>query len=201
VTGRRAFRVDALLGQREVVVKGLSRLVSSVDVLTGASAEPDGSILLVLDAAGLLARAERTVGATIPQPAQPNGPTRDRARVLVVDDALTVRELQRSVLHQAGYDVDVAADASEAMACLRDRPFDVVLTDVEMPAVDGFALTEAIKADPTLRDTAVVLLTSRSSETDRRRGLEAGASAYLLKSAFDETALLDTVARLGGDRR
>ena len=197
VTGRRAFRVDSLVGQREVVVKGLTRLVSAVDVLAGASAEPDGSILLVLDAAGLLARAEHAPDAasvvTVPQ-------TGDRARVLVVDDALTVRELQRAVLDHAGYEVSAAADAREAMARLREAPFDVVLTDVEMPTVDGFALTKAIRADPALQDTAVVLLTSRSSEADRRRGMAAGASAYLLKSAFDETALLGTVERLVAKR-
>ena len=166
-------------------------------MLAGASAEPDGSILLVLDAAGLLARAEHapdTASAvTVPQ-------TGDRARVLVVDDALTVRELQRAVLDHAGYEVSAAADAREAMARLREAPFDVVLTDVEMPTVDGFALTKAIRADPALQDTAVVLLTSRSSEADRRRGMAAGASAYLLKSAFDETALLGTVERLVAKR-
>ena len=124
----------------------------------------------------------------------------DPVRVLVVDDALTVRELQRSILERAGYEVRTASDGLEALARLAESPVDLVLTDVEMPRMDGFALTEAIRAHQGLRNTAVLVLTSRAGDEDRRRGLEAGADGYIVKSAFDQAALLDAVERLLGGR-
>lgn len=203
VTRRYAFRVDGLLGQRDVVVKGLSRLLPRLEVLAGASVEPDGRILLVLDATGVINRArlgrrmtpvDRTAG---PAPdAAPAG--RLTAHVLVVDDALTVRELERSILERAGYRVRTASDGRDALDRLAEELPDLVLTDVEMPRLDGFALTEEIRARPELANLPVVLLTSRASDEDRRRGLDAGADAYIVKSAFDETALLGVVERLLG---
>ena len=200
VTRQYAFRVGALLGQRDVVVKGLSRLLPRLDVIAGASVEPDGSIVLVLDVAGLIDRArqsrKRLEGLAVDKPAEPS--TLTRARVLVVDDALTVRELQRSILERGGYEVLSASDGAEAMAILAESPVDLVLTDVEMPRMDGFALTEAIRADPARGNVPVLILTSRSSEVDRQRGMEAGADGYIVKSAFNEAALLSAVERLLG---
>jgi two-component system chemotaxis sensor kinase CheA len=202
VTRKHAFRVDALLGQRDVVVKGLGRLLPRLEVLAGASVEPDGSILLVLDALGLIDRARRAK-ATVPvHPEAGQGeitPSR-RGTILVVDDALTVRELERSILERAGYEVRTASDGVEALALLAERRSDLVLTDVEMPRMDGFALTEAIRAHPMQANVPVLILSSRASEEDRQRGLEVGADGYIVKSAFDETALLDAVERVLGRR-
>jgi two-component system chemotaxis sensor kinase CheA len=205
ITRRHAFRVDQLLGQRDVLVKGMGGLLPRFDTLTGVSVEPDGSILPVLDASGLI-DAGRREGARnrTAQPPIEDSPVRAhgfRARLLVVDDALTVRELQRSILERAGYDVLTASDGQEALARLSEGPFDLVLTDVEMPRMDGFSLTEAIRAQPGLANTAIIILTSRASETDKRRGLEAGADGYIVKSAFDETSLLAAVERLLGRAR
>jgi two-component system chemotaxis sensor kinase CheA len=203
LTRKHAFRVDALLGQRDVVVKGLGRLLPRLKVLAGASVEPDGSILLVLDAPGLIERA-RLASASVPVAAgpepEPGGGTVPlrRAAILVVDDALTVREL--SILERAGYEVRTASDGVEALARLAEQSADLVLTDVEMPRMDGFALTEAIRAHPALANVTVLILTSRASEEDRQRGLEVGANGYIVKSAFDETALLGAVERLLGRR-
>jgi two-component system chemotaxis sensor kinase CheA len=203
LTRRHAFRVSELIGQREVVVKGLSRLLPRVDVLAGASVEPDGSILLVLDVPGLIDRARfARAGAASPgsqtddEPAAV--PAQRRARLLVVDDAMTVRELQRSILERAGYDVITAVDGVEALARLAEAPVDLVLTDVEMPRMDGFALTEAIRKRTTRSNVPVLMLTSRASEADRQRGLEAGADGYIIKSAFNEAALVSAVERLLG---
>jgi two-component system chemotaxis sensor kinase CheA len=118
----------------------------------------------------------------------------------VVDDALTVRELQRSILERAGYRVRMASDGAEALATLIGEPADLVLTDVEMPRLDGFALTEAIRSHPALANTAVLILSSRASDEDRLRGMEAGADGYIVKSAFDERGLLTAVERLLGSR-
>ena len=140
VTRKHAFRVDTLVGQRDVVVKGMGRLLPRLDLLAGASVEPDGSILLVLDAPGLIDRARLTrktaIGRARRDVLEHSGP---RGRVLVVDDALTIRELERSILERAGYEVRTAEDGIEALAGLVEAPCDLVLTDVEMPRMDGFA--------------------------------------------------------------
>jgi len=202
LTRRHAFQVDALLGQREVVLKDLGRLLPRVDLLGGASVEPDGAILLVLDASGLVERARRTVpvaGVPVPSgtPAR-QAPPVAHASILVVDDAPVVRELERSILERAGYQVRTAADGQEALAMLAAAPGDLVITDVDMPRCNGFELTSAIRAEPELAGLPVVILTSKADDADHRRGLDAGADAYVVKSAFDEQALLDVVARLLG---
>lgn len=197
-TGRHAFLVDALLGQRDVVVKGLSALVPRLDVIAGASVEPDGSILLVLDPPGLVDRSARATSRSVVDVSPGPVAVHRHGRLLVVDDALTVRELQRTILERAGFEVEVAADGVEALERLEDDVFDLVLTDVEMPRMDGFALTERIRAHPIHGQVAVLILTSLASDTDRRRGMDAGADGYIVKSAFDEQALLAAVDRLVG---
>ncbi|MDT4976078.1 MAG: two-component system, chemotaxis family, sensor kinase CheA, partial [Pseudonocardiales bacterium] len=117
---------------------------------------------------------------------------------LVVDDALTIRELQRSILERAGFEVRVATDGNHALSNLAEEPSDLVLTDIEMPNMDGFALTEAIRAHPTLANIPVLILSSRTGDADRQRGLEAGADGYITKSGFDEASLLSAVNRLLG---
>ena len=120
------------------------------------------------------------------------------ASVLVVDDTAVVRELERSILEGAGYRVRTAADGRLALAALADAPADLVVTDVEMPNCDGLELTRAIRARPGLAGLPVVVVTSRASETDRRRAMEAGADAYLVKGDLDQRALLEVVGRLLG---
>ena len=200
---RYGFQVDALVGQRDVVVKDLGHLLPRLGVVRGAGVDPDGSVLIVLDAAGLIDRAWQsrpTPGAAAPDGAPP-APLPQGGGILVVDDALTVRELQRSILERAGYRVRLAGDGIEALATLIDEPADLVLTDVEMPRLDGFGLTEAIRAHPALANTAVLILSSRASDQDRLRGMESGADGYIVKSAFDERGLLAAVERLLGSRR
>jgi two-component system chemotaxis sensor kinase CheA len=196
---RHGFGVDRLLEQRDVVLKSLSRGLPHLPAVAGASVEPDGSILLVLDPPGLIQRARRTGIADDRRPPI-HPPDRPRRRILVVDDALTVRELQRSILERAGFEVRVAADGGEALAKLAEEPSDLVLTDVEMPIMDGFALTEAIRAHPSVANIPVLILTSRASEADRQRGLDVGADGYIIKSGFDEGSLLTAVNRLLGAR-
>jgi len=140
--------------------------------------------------------AER-IGLAVEQELSPR--TR-HGSILVVDDALTVRELQRSILERAGFAVRVANDGIEALELLADEPSDLVLTDVEMPRMDGFALTEAIRAQPELANTSILVLTSLATEADRQRGLDAGADGYIVKAAFDEAALLSAVDHLLGRR-
>ena len=201
MTRRHAFRVDTLLGQRNVVVNDLGRLLPRLELLAGAALEPDGSILLVLDVSGLVDRARwiRSAGgparaaapAELPAPAEP-------ASVLVVDDTAVVRELERSILEQAGYRVRTAGDGHQALAALADAPADLVVTDVDMPNCDGLQLTRSIRAEPSLAGLPVLVVTSKSTDADRRRALEAGADAYLRKGDLDQRALLEVVGRLLG---
>lgn len=194
---RHAFTVDRLIGQRDVVVKAMSPLLPHLAAVAGAGVEADGSILVVLDPPGLIERARRS-SRTAPSKS-PDGETGPaRPRVLVVDDALVVRELQRAILQRAGFDVRVAADGQQALAQLAEQPCDLVVTDIEMPRMDGFALTAAIRGHPTLANIPVLIVSSRSSDADRRRGLDAGADGYITKSSFDESGLLTAVNRLIG---
>jgi two-component system chemotaxis sensor kinase CheA len=122
-----------------------------------------------------------------------------RGRVLVVDDAATVRELQRSILERAGYEVEVAGDGRAALQLLASQAFDLVLADLEMPELDGLRLIEAIRADQQLAGLPVIIITSSTDEADRRRGLDAGANGYMVKNSFDEAGLLGAVDdALGG---
>ncbi len=152
----------------------------------------------MLDPPGLIERARRDSSRLVGDVEEAKVQQGRSGRLLVVDDALTVRELQRAILERAGFDVTVAGDGIEALAHLENETFDLVLTDVEMPRMDGFALTERIRAHPSLSNVAVLILTSLASDTDRRRGMDAGADGYIVKSAFDEQSLLAAVDRLVG---
>ena len=194
---RHAFQVDRLIGQRDVVLKALNPLLSHLPAVAGASVEPDGSVLLVLDPPGLIQRARQASRVNgLRSPIERS--RAHRRSILVVDDALTIRELQRSILERAGFDVRVATDGNHALSNLAEEPSDLVLTDIEMPNMDGFELTEAIRAHPTLANIPVLILSSRSSDADRQRGLDVGADGYIIKSSFDEASLLSAVNRLLG---
>jgi two-component system chemotaxis sensor kinase CheA len=207
-----ALRVDAIGDQREVLVNAVPGTVPSNDLVVGASAEPDGTVMLVLDAEAVVEgaaearrpRAASALAEALVAPKDDPGDTTPvahapRARILVVDDALTVRELQRTILERAGYHVTVAVDGRDALARLADETFDLVLTDVEMPEIDGLELVRMMRSDEDLSTVPVVVLTSRGSEEDRRAGMEAGADAYIVKSAFDEAALRAVVSNLLGE--
>jgi CheY-like chemotaxis protein len=128
----------------------------------------------------------------------PGAARTDRPRILVVEDSVGVRELERVILEGAGYDVVTAVDGPDGAARLDGEPADLVLSDVEMPGKDGFALTRTIRSTRGWEHVPVVIMTSRGSEDDQRAGLEAGASAYLLKTEFDQDQLVTTVRRLVG---
>jgi two-component system chemotaxis sensor kinase CheA len=193
-----AYQVGVLVGQRDVMVTSLGAFVPQLPVVAGAAVEADGSILMVLNG-GALARDVQVsfaAGNTATLVAV-DGPE-PVASVLVADDALPVRELQRSILENAGYRVVVAEDGADALAALgRDR-VDLVLTDVDMPRMNGFDLTRAIRADPYLANVPVVILSSKGSPRDQQEGLDAGADAYIVKDAFGEGLLLAAVQQLLG---
>lgn len=192
---RRALMVDELLEETEIVIRPLELPDESVsESLAGVALLPSGRITLVLSVAALLQRAggtDRTVRA--------RGATRAPARrVLVVDDSITTRTLEASVLQAAGYEVLTAVDGRAAWQLLQERGADLVLSDVQMPNMDGYQLCELIRSNPKFESLPVILVTSLESPEQRRRGLEAGADAYIVKSSFDQEELLDTVRQLMG---
>jgi two-component system, chemotaxis family, sensor kinase CheA len=198
-SGRRVAAVcDALIGKEEVVVKPLGPLLQSLSTYLGAAILGDGRIALLVDPLAAVRSAGRRAVATTPDvaPVRTGG---DTPRVLVVEDSLAVRELQRGILEAAGYQVETARDGREALDRLgRDETIELVLTDVDMPEVDGIELTKTIRADPAREHLPIVIVTSKGEDDDRRRGIDAGADAYMVKRSFDQQALLDTVERLIG---
>jgi two-component system, chemotaxis family, sensor kinase CheA len=196
--GRLAVACEEVIGEQEVVVKPLGRSLSGVPGYLGAAILGDGAVVLVLDPAHLVRQAPRAPAAVRVGAAAALA-ERQAPKVLVVDDQFTVRELQRSILRASGYRVEVACDGSEALDALGAKgDFDIVVTDLQMPKMDGLALLGAIRADPERSSLPVIVVTSRGSEEDRQRGAEAGADAYIVKDEFDQQALLETVKRLVG---
>jgi two-component system chemotaxis sensor kinase CheA len=188
-----------VLDEDEVVVKSLGPVLTAVTGYLGASILDDGTVMLILDSAELLRRAADVSTAARSNTAAEHQ-TDEAPNVLVVDDQFTVRELQRAILRAAGYRVEVACDGREALQTLTKADFDIVVTDLQMPEMDGLELLGAIRADPSSSGLPVIVVTSRGSEEDRRLGVQAGADAYIVKDEFDQQALLDTVERLVGSR-
>jgi two-component system chemotaxis sensor kinase CheA len=187
---------DALLGAGEVVVKPLGPVLADLADYIGAAVLGDGRIALLVATTTLTRRVPPATGAA------EAGPAPDIAtapKILVVEDSFSVRELQRSILETAGYPIVTARDGRDALATLdRDSQIALVVTDIEMPGLDGIELTRAIRASAARSSLPVVIVTSHGSDDDRRRGIEAGADAYMTKDSFDQQTLLATVERLVG---
>ncbi|WP_432972240.1 hybrid sensor histidine kinase/response regulator [Dactylosporangium sp. CA-233914] len=197
--GERVFAVgaDRLLGTSTLVVRPLPDLAPAAAVVSGVSLDAEGNPRIVLDPAGLAAFAG-TGAAPGPPAAGPDEPRPEPAPILVVDDSLTTRMLERSILESAGYRVELAASAEEALERARQRQYALFLVDIDMPGLDGFAFVELTRADPQQRDVPAILVSSRASAEDRRRGLAAGAAAYMVKNEFDQERLLGHIRDLAG---
>ncbi|AKT39695.1 hybrid sensor histidine kinase/response regulator [Chondromyces crocatus] len=197
---RAAFRVDALLDYHEVIVRPLGNRVRRAALVSGAAVLGDGEVALVLDAADLV---------RVAQPASISDDTTStetskRRRILVVDDSVTTRQLERTILEAAGYDVTLAHDGQHAWEILAEGHLsgqgqamvDAVLSDIEMPRMDGFQLLARVRATPRTARLPFVLVTALDKPSDRQRALDLGASSYLIKRSFDQEALLETLERL-----
>jgi two-component system chemotaxis sensor kinase CheA len=195
--GRFGITVDAVHQEQELVFKELRGPLRNQRTFTGAALLGNGDIVPILDVNALFELASRAPAGEAAPAAQRRAAPRV-SRVLVVDDSLVAGELQKNILMTAGYESEIAGDGVEALECLRDKDWDLVIADVDMPRMNGFELTERIRADDHLRDVPVIIVTSRDTVDDRRRGFEVGADAYVLKREFDQSQLLDTVRRLIG---
>jgi two-component system chemotaxis sensor kinase CheA len=192
--GRAALIVEEILGSREVLVKELRPPLIRVRNVAGAGLLGTGQIVLILRPTDLVtALRER------PRPPAPAPFSEERARppaILVVDDSITTRTMEKNLLEAAGYQVRVAVDGLEAWTILKTEAVDLVVSDVDMPRLDGFDLTARIRADQKLADLPVILVTVLESREYKERGIDVGANAYIVKSSFDQSNLLEIIRRL-----
>jgi two-component system chemotaxis sensor kinase CheA len=194
---RAGLIVDELLDEQEVVLRPVRLAGSAARLVSGAAVLGSGRVAPVLDATAVLEMAERTAATVAPSLGEAaTAGAKPRHRILVVDDSITTRTLEQSVLEAAGYDVRTAVDGADAWRQLQESAADLVVADVEMPHMDGFALCEAIRASKRFAELPVVLVTALETTEHRARGLEVGADAYIGKSSFDQQGLLDIIQQL-----
>ena len=199
--GTYGVAVDRFLGERMLVVQPLdSRLGKVKDIAAGALME-NGEAVLIIDVEDLLRSVDKLVrGGQLDKVQRAQGvAARTRKHVLVVEDSLTVRELERKLLEKRGYTVTVAVDGMDGWNALRSSHFDLVVTDIDMPRMDGIELVTLIKRDALLKSVPVMIVSYKDRDEDRRRGLDAGADYYLAKGSFHDEALLDAVHDLIGE--
>ncbi len=195
------FLVDELIDELSVVVKSLGPLLGRVKTASGATILGDGRVVMILDVVRLLAEARTRSNSgqlsrawSAMQPGQ-------RPYILVVDDSITTRELEKSILENAGFEVDIAMDGTEALSKVEAqgqegrRRYDLMIADIEMPRMDGLELTQRVKthAQEALRGLPIIIVSSLASETYKQRGVEVGAQAYITKGQFDQSHLLETI--------
>nr|WP_296070045.1 response regulator [uncultured Actinoplanes sp.] len=187
-----AVGVDRLAGTTTLVARPLPDLAPAAPVIGSVSIDVEGNPRLVLDPHGLVEECRRggVTGRARPEKPAPPLP------VLVVDDSLTTRMLERSILESAGYEVDLAASAEEGLEKAATRSYGLFLTDIDMPGKDGFTFVAETRADPALAHVPAILVSSRASAEDRQRGAEAGAAAYVVKGEFNQEELLAHIRRL-----
>ena len=192
---RIAFGVDEVLGEQEVLAKGLGRHLRRVRNVSGATVLGTGKVVPILNVSDLLKSAVR-ISSTALTITPPEEVPEERISLLVVEDSITSRTLLKNILEASGYDVQTAMDGMEAWTALKTGTFNIVISDVDMPRMNGFDLTAKIRADRKLAETPVILVTALETREDRERGIDVGANAYIVKSSFDKSNLLEAIKRL-----
>ena len=194
--------VDTFLGERDLEVRPLDLRLGKVPDVNSASLLENGDPVLIVDVEDLVRSIDNVLmGRRLSRVEfeRMAEQARQRKRILVVDDSITVRELERQLLHARGFVVDVAVDGMDGWNAIRGTHYDLVVTDVDMPRMDGIGLVTLIKADPTRREIPVVIVSYKDREEDRLRGLDAGANRYLTKSSFHDETFVDTIIDLIGE--
>ena len=194
--------VDTYLGERDLEVRPLDPRLGKVPDVNSASLLENGSPVLIVDVEDLVRSIDNVLAGRrlsrveFERLAEQE---RQRKRVLVVDDSITVRELERQLLQSRGFAVDVAVDGMDGWNAIRSVHYDLIVTDVDMPRMDGIGLVGLVKADPSRKDIPVVIVSYKDREEDRLRGLDAGANRYLTKSSFHDETFLNTIVDLIGE--
>ena len=193
--------VDRFLGERELVVQPLDAQLGKIKDIAAGALMPDGSPVLIIDAEDLIRSMDKLAsGGHLSRVERPDmAAGKKRKRVLVVDDSLTVREVERKLLSNRGYEVEVAVDGMDGWNAVRTGHFNLVVTDIDMPRMDGIELVGLITRDPNLKSVPVMVVSYKDRDEDRQRGLEAGAAYYLTKGSFHDETLLQAVVDLIGE--
>lgn len=203
-TDRCGVVVDEICGEEDLVVRPLDHRLGMVPHLAAAAIRSDGGPVLVIDVDDVwrslkeLLQGGKPLGVSASSAATKDSGKR---RILVVDDSITVREVERQLLMRHGYDVTVAVDGKDGFNMLRSVPFDLLVTDVDMPRMTGIELVRAVRREPKLSDLPIIIVSYKDRESDRLAGMEAGASAYLTKSSFQDDSLIRMVTDLIGAPR
>ncbi|WP_458372039.1 response regulator [Pseudomonas lactis] len=196
--------VERFIGERTLVVLPLDDRLGKVQDISAGALLDDGAVVLIVDVEDMLRSVDKLLNTgRLERIARRNQQATEapRKRVLVVDDSLTVRELQRKLLLNRGYEVAVAVDGMDGWNALRSEDFDLLITDIDMPRMDGIELVTLLRRDSRLQSLPVMVVSYKDREEDRRRGLDAGADYYLAKASFHDDALLDAVVELIGGAR
>jgi two-component system chemotaxis sensor kinase CheA len=197
VERRIGLMIDQLLGRHEIVRKNLGGPLKNVRGISGATIIGDGRVILILDIPQIIENVESIMVKKVQLASKP-GPAKKRKTILLAEDTLSTAMLEKNILESAGFSVVIARDGQAALEMASQERFDLVITDVLMPRMDGFELTLRLKRDHLYKDVPIVIVTTRESNANKRRGLEAGAEAYILKSEFTPEGLLETIERLIG---
>ena len=193
---RIGFVVDEILGEQEVLVKSLGRQLARVRNIAGATVLGSGQVVPVLNISDLMRSAAQSSRSPIRAAFKAEKDETRSSAILIAEDSITARTLLKSILESAGYVVKATVDGVEALTELRAGRYDLLVSDVEMPRMGGFELTAKVREDKKLSELPVVLVTSLDSREDRERGIDVGANAYIVKSSFDQSNLLEIVRRL-----
>ncbi|MCC5602220.1 hybrid sensor histidine kinase/response regulator [Nostoc favosum] len=199
---RYALVVDKFLGERDLVVKPLVPSLGKVPDISAVALMDDGSPVLIVDVEDLLRSIDKLLSVGLISKINKmtgSGVTKPRKRILVVDDSITVREMERQLLENNGYEVEVTVDGMDGWNAVRTNSYDLVLSDIDMPRMNGLELTSRIKNHPNLKSVPVIIVSYKDRPEDRIRGLEVGANYYLTKSSFQDNSLINAVLDLIGE--
>lgn len=189
------FAIDEIIDEQEVLVKGFNKHLARIKNISGATVLGSGQVVPILNIADLL-KSANTSSASVVTHFKPDENEEDQKSIIVVEDSITSRMLLKNILETEGYKVTTAIDGVDGFTKIKESTFDAVVSDIEMPRMNGFDLTAKIRADNGLAEIPIILVTSLSKREDRERGIDVGANAYIIKSSFDQSNLLEILERL-----
>ena len=197
--GKIGFIVSEFLYEKEIVFKEFKGYLKKPRYFSGVTTLGTGEIVLILNIQELVKARDLSGVSPITEVSKGVKPQVKKNAILVAEDSMITAELEKNILVNAGYEVDVAIDGIDAMDKLHGKKYDLLVTDIDMPRMDGFELTSKVRADKRLKDLPVIVVTVREKVEDKRKGIEVGADAYILKKEFDQSNLLNTIKRLIGE--
>ncbi len=197
--GKIGFIVSEFLYEKEIVFKEFKGYLKKPRYFSGVTTLGTGEIVLILNIQELAKAKELSGLLPITEVSTAGKPAVKKHTILIAEDSMITAELEKNILVNAGYEVDVAIDGIDAMDKLHGKKYDLLVTDIDMPRMDGFELTSKVRADKRLKDLPVIVVTVREKVEDKRKGIEVGADAYILKKEFDQNNLLNTIKRLTGE--